>query len=131
MTFQTDPLEQLLVDQTEVDRAALAQVLAPLVRIDRVSGRYSFLPGVSTALDGRRMVIAALLARKALSLLNAEFVEACPPRVLEREIGIPGGTLRPLLRGLSQERIVARETGNYYVANHSLVNAINEVHSNE
>jgi hypothetical protein len=130
MPLQSDPLEQLLVDQAEVDRAALARALGPLVRLDRASGRYVFLPGVPTTLDGRKIVIAALLARKALSLLNSEFVEGCPPRVLEREIGIPGGTLRPLLRGLSQERILTQETGNYFVANHSLLSAINEVNVN-
>jgi hypothetical protein len=124
MNQTVDPLESLLVDQREVDRGVLARGLAPFIRVDRENRTYAFLPGVRERLDNRRTVVASLLARKALRLLVADYTEACPPRVLEVETGIPGGTLRPLLKDLSGKRLLIKQGDGYLVANYSLEPAL-------
>ena len=124
MNQTADPLESLLVDQREVDRGVLARALAPLMRVDRENRTYAFLPGIKERLENRRVVLSSLLARKALALLVPDYAEACPPRVLESETGIPGGTLRPLLKDLSGKRLVAKQGDGYLVPNFALESAI-------
>jgi hypothetical protein len=124
MDQTVDPLESLLVDQRDVDRGVLARGLGPFLRIDRTNRSYAFLPGVRERLDNRRVVVASLLARKALSLLVPDYTEECPPRVLEAETGIPGGTLRPMLKDLSGKRLIAKHGEGYLVANYSLESAL-------
>jgi hypothetical protein len=122
-----DPLEALLVDQREVDRGVLARGLAPFIRIDRENRSYAFLPGIKERLDNRRVVLASLLARKALALLLPDYSEACPPRVLESETGISGGTLRPALKDLSGRRLVTKQGEGYLVPNYSLEPALGAI----
>jgi hypothetical protein len=127
MNQTTDPLESLVVDQREVDRGVLARGLAPFIRVDREKRTYAFLPAVKERLDNRRIVLASLLARKALGLLISDYTEACPPRVLESETGIPGGTLRPVLKDLSGKRLLTKQGEGYLVANYSLDSAISAI----
>lgn len=127
MNHTVDPLESLLVDQREVDRGVLARGLAPLIRLDKENRSYAFLPGVRERLDNRQIVVTSLLARKALALLVPDYAEACPPRILGSETGIPGGTLRPILKDLSAKRLLTKRGEGYLVANYSLDPALSAI----
>lgn len=115
-----DPLSRLVVDQAEVNRELLAELLADKVTIDPDAGTFAFKYHVRKQLGKSNVVLAALLAQKALVLLGAEVAEPLQPRDLEASTGIRGGTLRPILKKLSDERIVSRKSNGYLVPNHSL-----------
>jgi hypothetical protein len=131
MTVDEDPLEALVVNQNEVDRAALARGLAPFIGIDRDSRTYAFRPGVRERLDNRQRVVASLLARKAMGLLMPDYVEPASPKVLERETGVGGGTLRPILKDLATRRLVEKNADGYRVATYAVDSAIASVRNDD
>lgn len=115
-----DPLSKLVVNQAEVDRELLAELLTDKVAIDPGTGTFTFKHRVRKQLSKRNIVLAALLAQKALILLGAEVAEPLKPRELEPSTGIQGGTLRPILKKLTEEGIISRKSDGYFVPNHSL-----------
>lgn len=115
-----DPLSRLVVNQAEVDRELLAQVLADKVTIDPDAGTFAFKHRVRKQLGKSNTVLTALLAQKALVLLGAELAEPLQPRDLEASTGIRGGTLRPILKKLNDEAIISRKSNGYLVPNHCL-----------
>src|SRR6266568_158949 len=93
-----DPLSRLVVDEAAVNRELLASVLETKIRLDLGAGSFSFLPGIRERMNTRHQVLIALLAQKALHLLNAKFNEGLRPQEIEFVTGIKGGTLRPILK---------------------------------
>lgn len=120
MVESVDPLSKLVVDQAEVNRELLAELLTDKVAIDPAAGTFDFKHRVRKQLSKPNVVLAALLAQKALVLLGTEVSEPLKPRDLETSTGIRGGTLRPILKKLSDEGIISRESSGYLVPNHSL-----------
>jgi len=110
-----DPLTRLVVDEAVINRELLATVLQDRVRLDLSRGSFTFLPGARDRLNNRQHVVAALLARKALHLLKAEFADGLRPQELEAATGIKGGTLRPILRVLVERRLIGQSDEKAYV----------------
>lgn len=88
--------------------------------IDTNDATFTFKRNVRKQLNGTRVVVTALLAQKALVLLGAETTEALQPRELEALTGIRGGTLRPILKKLSDDGIVSRKADGYVLPNAAL-----------
>lgn len=128
MTDQ-DPLRDLLVDATEVNRQAIVQVLKGRVSIDSATGRPVLMPGYAE-LDARRKVLVILLATKAahlLELAESEFLTAA--QVIE-ESGLPGGTAHPSLKSLRELRLVGQDGSKaYHVPNPQLNNVLSFITS--
>src|SRR5690554_2878862 len=108
MAAPSDPLNRLVVDTAEVNRELLASLLEDKVVIDPGKGTFSFRFGVRERLGNQGVVIAALLAQKALILMGASVAEPMMPRELEATTGIKGGTLRPILKKLADARVISR-----------------------
>src|SRR5690606_449181 len=83
MAAPSDPLNRLVVDTAEVNRELLASLLEDKVVIDPGKGTFSFRFGVRERLGNQGVVIAALLAQKALILMGASVAEPMMPRELE------------------------------------------------
>src|SRR5687768_5763781 len=111
----TDPLNRLVADGEEVDRELLANALQNVLRLDLTRGAFAFLHGVRERLNSRQQVIAALLGQKALHLLREELAEGLRPQPIEQATGIPGGTLRPILKVLVERRLVRQDADKLYL----------------
>src|SRR6266436_3535573 len=109
-----DPLSRLVVDEAAVNRELLASVLETRIRLDLGAGSFSFLPGIRERMNSRHQVLIALLAQKALHLLNSKFNEALRPQEIEFVTGIKGGTLRPILKILVDRRLARSEADRSY-----------------
>lgn len=114
-------LDDLLVDSRELDRALVADVLGPYVRIDRGSGDLIPLPAWDDVSNEAR-VLLYLLARRAMRALELPVPgEGASPVEIERATGIPGGSVRPALKRLLKARAVSKHTGaGYVVPNYAL-----------
>ena len=122
-----DPLEELLLDADEVDRAVLAKALQGVLGIDKGSGRIVLKPGFG-GLDTRRKALAYLLGAKVAVLLDLRTTEAVAPKELQAETGMPPGTTNPKLGQLREQRLASKtETGTYYVAPPQIPSAIEEL----
>lgn len=122
-----DPLSDLLLDASEVDRARLSKALSDILGIDAESGRVVLKPGFAR-LTARGKVLAYLLGTKAAVLLGRSDVEAATPKDISEQTGMPPGTVNPKLRELLRDRIVSgTESSQYYVAPAQVLPAIDEL----
>ena len=121
---ESDPLRELLVDASKVDRQAIADALRERIAIDPNSGRLVLLPGYQT-LDARRKVLAILLARKASVLLEVVDTEAVANKEIVGLSGLASGTAAPSVRSLKELRLVDQdERKAYFIPNARLLDAI-------
>ena len=66
-------------------------------------------------LNSRHQVLIALLAQKALHLLSGDYPEGLRPQEIEIATGVKGGTLRPILRVLTERRLIRQDPSKLYV----------------
>lgn len=120
------PLAKLFVDAQALDKELLANTLYPFARIYEDHGKLQVgFTKEGDALTVRERLLIFFLARKALHLEKGAD-EAITPKDLEAETGISGGTIRPILKQLKDERLVVQVEGGYIARNHAL-QAINEI----
>ena len=122
-----DPLADLLLDASQVDRARLASALQGILGVDTETGRVVFKPGYGR-LTTRHRVLAYLLGRKAAVLLGKAEEEAATPKEICIDTGMPSGTVNPKLRELGRARLVSQtDVSEYYVAAHQLTQALQDL----
>jgi hypothetical protein len=122
-----DPLARLIVDQAQANRELLAKTLDGVIGVDPTAKKLVFAPHVRARFTARAVVVATLLGRKALSLLADSFVEGAAPKELEEELGIAGGTLRPVVKRLADDGLVVRSGRTYRIPNHLIEEAGREL----
>jgi hypothetical protein len=116
-------LEELLVDARELDREMVCAVLLPYLRIDRATGEILPLSAWEDAPNEVRILLY-LLARRAMRALELPLPcarDAALPVEIERATGIPGGSVRPVLKRLLKARVIAKLEGiGYIVPNYAI-----------
>jgi hypothetical protein len=115
------------VDQPQANRELLAKTLDGVIGVDPTAKKLVFAPHVRARFTARALVVATLLGRKALSLLADSFIEGAAPKELEDELAIVGGTLRPVLKRLTDDGLVVRKGGTYHIPNHLIAEAGGEL----
>ena len=131
MPGQNDPLEDLLLNAQEVDRARLAGALRGILGVDTESGRLVLKPGFTT-LNTRQKILAYLLGRKAAHLLGKLENEAATFKTIQAETGMPAGTVGPKSRELYDDHKISQTAGKeYYVDHHQVLAAIEELGKGE
>ena len=119
-------LEDLIVDESALDREALATALHGLVGITaegsiRQMGRWP-------ALSERQKVVATLLGAKAAHALKRRDSDRLGPSELAAMSGVALGTVKPVLREKLASRTCAQSAeGSYYIPAWSLTKAIEEL----
>jgi len=122
-----DPLENLLLDAEEVDRALLARALQDVLGIDKVTGKIILQPGFNK-LTARQKVIGYLLGKKVSKLLGKVDAEITLPKDIIVETGIPKGTINPKLRELFDEHLISQtKEGEYYINSHQIHKCVAEL----
>jgi len=121
----TDPLERLILDATEADRATIAEVLGDRIGIDRSSGRVVLLPGYSP-LSARSKVLLVLLASKAAHLLGLREGELVRTQEVVLVSGLPAGTVAPKLKELREDHLVAQGADRAYYVPNALLQRVTE-----
>jgi hypothetical protein len=119
-----DPLDKLIEDGNSLDRTLLADIVFPRARLYLDRGKYQirFTPQGEKLTAGGKILVY-LLARKALALkIEGEFIEEVVPAEIEKATGIAGGTLRPTLRRLLDEKLIVQDGkgAGYFVPNWAL-----------
>jgi hypothetical protein len=120
MGNQTDPLARLVMDEAQANRELLASALEGRIRIDVGSGAIAFQSGARAKLNHRQVVLATLLAQRALGLLDGQHPKGLRPQDIEERTGIRGGTLRPILKILVEGDLIRQmEDKAYFVPSHA------------
>lgn len=116
-----EQLDELFVSGKEVDQELVAKVLAPFLKIDRDS--CTIIPNERwQELNNDLKIILFLLARKAMTLRGLAIDnEGALPSEIEKETGVKGGSIRPKLKELYEQKTINRmNNGRYIVPSYSL-----------
>lgn len=118
-------LKDLIASRHDLNEDAIERIVADFVRYDPAKDEIVLTPR-ATSLPSKAKVLVYLVALEGWAYVKPELEgSAAKPALLERELGIAGGTLRPLLRDLASKRLVKSEAGAYRIiaANLSAIEA--------
>ncbi len=117
-----EKLDSLFVSGKELDEELLVNILSPFLKIDQDSG--SMVPNERwLKINNEMKIILYLVSRKARMVHKLKIDnEGANPLEIEKDTGIKGGSLRPKLKTLLEQKIVDKaDNSRYYVPNYSLI----------
>lgn len=107
-------LEDLLVDEEQMNRELLANLLDEYVRIGNESGSLITRPAFKE-LTAKRKIVVVLLAQRASHELGKANSEWLSPSEISEISGIKSGTIYPSIRDLEEEGIAESDDGSYHI----------------
>lgn len=116
-------LSDLVKKDEDVREELLAGALFPFMEFTE-SGELLPTPAYKR-LDTKKKVVVILLCGLALSQLGKRKNYKLTPKEITTASGIPAGSVRPALKGLLKDRIVAMENGEYWIPTHNFAEVQN------
>ena len=108
-------LKDLVAEAAELTEEAIERIVKDYVRYDIGRRSVVLLPPAS-ALSNRAKVLVYLTALNGWQFVTDEAVASdARPAELESVLGIPGGSLRPVLRDLAERHFLSDHDGRYSV----------------
>jgi hypothetical protein len=119
MTKNEDPLAELLISESELNRGKLLEVLKDFIRIDIETGH--IIPISDYAyLNVWQRILITLLGAKALKALGKREKETLGPKELSDISGINNNSVRSYLSQLETKKMIMKLSSEYYVPNYNL-----------
>lgn len=113
-------LKDLIAERGALDEAAIERIVEPYVRYDVDAKEIHFMPAFA-ALSNKAKILVYLVALQGWRfVLDESMPSDARPAEIEAATGIPGGSLRPVLRGLSETHHVSEKDSRYSVRGTSL-----------
>ncbi len=100
-----DPLDDLFVDETAVDRERLASILNGYADIGQETGRLVTTPAYDE-LAGDEKVVITLAAERAKEIKGAVDSASMGPSAISDASNVPVGTVKPKVRELAEEGLI-------------------------
>ncbi len=120
-------LKDLIASRQDLNEAAIERVVKDYVRYDPGKDEI-ILTSEATRLPNKLKVLVYLVALEGWVYVKPELDGAsAKPSQLESALGIPGGTLRPLLRDLAAERLVKSHGGAYRIVPANLTHVVTAI----
>lgn len=119
---ERDPLAELIVDEQEIAREELAQVLRPYVRFSRTG--WPLFEKAFHQLTSLKRVCCVLLALRAMSLLDLRDRTGASNTDIAEITGMPQGTVNPKLSELKDQRLAVKEDGEWTIPTYALRRAM-------
>src|SRR2546428_12811626 len=115
-----DLLEDLVVDETEIDRALLREVLSPYVRLAKLTGHPIPTAAFSQLSAGGKIIVYALARKAGCALGLMSGPEKATPREISEATGVKNGTTKHTVIVLAKKGVLVSDGGSYSVPNHAL-----------
>lgn len=115
------PLKDHITDSSKLSEEQIEEIIAGRVKFDPKGKTILFLPSTRKQ-TGRTKILLYLAAIKGWRFLLDSGVppEDATPKEIERATGISGGTVRPVLRTLQDEKILDNRNSRYGIPAHNL-----------
>lgn len=111
-----DPIDELIVSSEVVEganRRLLVDLIKPHVRIDPETGSIHFLK-YPPDLSAKQHILVYLMAKLALASRKPSYSPAAGPKEIQESTRLPGGTVRPRLRGFLEEHVISQGEEGYF-----------------
>lgn len=133
-TVNLNPYAEIFVSGDSLDRQLLARTASAVIQIydDGHKLEIAFKSGVK--LSNKQKILAFLLGRKILKdsgRLPEDEEESVTPSQIEDSTRISGGSIRPVLKQLLEERLVQKHESSYFVPNYVLEKVSQELQEKE
>jgi len=115
-----ETLEDLIVDESEMDRTVLHEILAPYVRLSKGSGQIIPTAAFSELSAAGKVIVHALSRKAGCALGILQGPESATPKEISGATGVKNGTTKPTVVGLAKKGLLVSEHGRYSVPNHAL-----------
>jgi hypothetical protein len=107
-------LKDLISDSSKLTEEAIEKIVTPYVGYD-VNGKTITLRPAFSKLGNKQKVLVYLAALRGWPFVtdNSEIATSGQPADMEKKLGIPGGSLRPTLRDLTDEHLITEKDHRY------------------
>lgn len=113
-------LKDLIADKNALDEAAIERIVGSYVRYDIEGKEITFMPAFA-GLSNRTKILVYLVALQGWKFVSDDPIPSdARPADIEVTTGIPGGSLRPTLRGLCESHVLSERDSRYSVRGTSL-----------
>ena len=112
-----DILDELFVDEGEINKELVHQLLVKYIRITKEGG---IIPLEQyNSLSNEKKIMLILLAKRVFAMkgISSDFAS---PKEIHDMSGLPSGTVNPTLRSLEDRRILLNESGKYKIPTHAI-----------
>lgn len=121
---EDDPLEDLYVDETEINKERIRNALKGIIGLKRESGDAVFLSEYSNSSQQKKVLAYLLYRRVALEKGHIQDDElGITGSNLEEETGVPDGTFKPFFKDLAFV-VNESEKGGYFIPDYGISEAI-------
>ena len=112
-------LKDLVASKASLKEADIEAIVSDYVRYDEDEKEIAFTPS-GTALAARKKVLVYLVALQGWPFISAGVPTDATPTQIADHLGMPGGTVRPILIDLRERNLIAGKDGRYSVRAASL-----------